>query len=356
MRLAGRHRVAGLAHRSGWLDRLGAPEATRVKLAEHARRDSFEALRVLALHREVLGLLGGIDALVLKGPAVAMDAPGDPTARAPGDVDLLLDRRAIPGAVRVLRDAGFEWYGWRPPEDPDRAAAGPGAIDRLEHLPMLRDVTLEKQGLKVELHWRLFPNAALLPVDARWLAEPRVLEHHGGALPTLPLDAQWTYALVHGTNHLWSILKWLADVPALGLRHPELAERPALAALATGHRRSVATGLIVAEAVFGPFLLADSRAWAASVRGTRVLVGRSLAAVTAPRDRPRRVTPRDLAGEVAARLALRADARYRLEELRQLLLSAGRAHAREDPGLGELAAGPVRWAARNARRFARRDR
>ncbi|HKP91624.1 MAG TPA: nucleotidyltransferase family protein, partial [Thermoleophilaceae bacterium] len=308
VRLAGRHRVAGLAHRSGWLDRLGAPEATRAALAERARRASLESLRVLALHREVLDLLGGagIGALVLKGPAVAIDAYGDPNARAPGDADLLLAREAIPAAVRLLRGAGFDWYGWRPPEDPDRDAAGPDAIDRLEHLPMLRDVTLEKQGLQVELHWRLFPNAALLPVDPRWLAEPRMLEHHGALLPTLPLDAQWTYALVHGTNHLWSILKWLSDVPALCLRHPELARRAALARLDPGHQRAVATGLIVAEAVFGPFLSADSRAWAASVRGTRVLVGRSLAAVTAPHDRSKRVTPRALAGEIAGRLALRA--------------------------------------------------
>ena len=85
-----------------------------------------------------------------------------------------------------------------------------------------------------------------------------------------------------------------------------------------------------------------------------MLVRRSLAAVQADHDPHERVGPLAMPGLVLERLALRADARYRLNELRLLLLTAGRAQAIEDPGLAELVAGPVRWSRRAARRLARR--
>jgi len=46
------------------------------------------------------------------------------------------------------------------------------------------------------------------------------------------------------------------------------------------------------------------------------------------------------------RLAVRPDARYRREEVRQLLLEAGRSHEVADPGFTELAAAPLRWTRR----------
>ena len=100
--------------------------------------------------------------------------------------------------------------------------------------------------------------------------------------------------------------------------------------MGAGPRRSVATGLHVAEATFGPFLDPAARAWVHGVRGTQILRRRSLGALRAPLDRPKTVTPRDVAGEIAPRLAVRADAAFRLEELR---LHAARRRAR--PGRGE---------------------
>jgi hypothetical protein len=81
-------------------------------------------------------------------------------------------------------------------------------------------------------------------------------------------------------------------------------------------------------------------------------VRKSLRALTAEHDRPRVISPRALPGEAGARLALRRDARYRLDELRLMLLSAGRAQGVEDPGLADLVGGPLRWVRRSARRLA----
>jgi hypothetical protein len=148
-------------------------------------------------------------------------------------------------------------------------------------------------------------------------------------------------------------MKWLADVPALALRHAQLTRPDALAAIGAGNRRSVATGLLAAEATFGGFLTPASRAWAERVAGTRRLVHRSLGSLTADERSLTRVMPRDVAGEIAGRLALRPDARYRQEEVRQLLLRAARAQGVEDPGVIEMALGPLRWSRRVIRRLNR---
>jgi putative nucleotidyltransferase-like protein len=354
-RLVDRHSVAPLVQRSKWLDRSGAPSEVREAVGHRARQHALLSLRVQALQREVIEVLraAGAQALVLKGVALAVDGYDDPSIRAPGDIDLLVGPESVHRAIGALRLAGLEWYGWRRPEDPDRPPVGPEAIERLPQYPMLRDVTLTRAGIHVEIHWRLFANARLLPVDSGWLERPRYIRVQSAEVPTLPLDAQWLHVLVHGSNHLWSLMKWLADVPALALRHPQLIHRATLRRVDDAYRRSLATGLLVAEAVFGCFLPRESRAWASGTRGTRMLVRKSLSALTADHDPPKLIRPRAVPGVVIGRLALRADARYRLEELRLLLLSAGRAQGVPDPGLVDLAAGPFRWTRRTARRLAK---
>ncbi|HEX2088038.1 MAG TPA: nucleotidyltransferase family protein [Solirubrobacteraceae bacterium] len=347
-RLAARHNVVGLLRRSGVV--AAAPGAVRTALAAREQRTAMHALYLLAVQRRVLAALeeAGIRAIVLKGAALSAEAHGDPTARDPRDVDLLVAQRDVRPAIETLLARGLEWHGWRRPDDPDRGAPGPAALDELDRLPLLRDVKLVSGPLHVEVHWRLFENRRLMAVDPAWLAAPRLVSIQGGEVPTLPLQAHLAYVLVHGTNHLWSLMKWLADVPALVVRHPALARPEALAAF--DNDRAIAAGLLVAEAAFGPFLPDDARTWARGVRGTRVLVRASLAALSAPDDRPKVVGPRELPTEVARRLAIRGDAAHRREELRLLLLTAGRAHAVPDPGAAELATAPLRWARRLVRR------
>jgi hypothetical protein len=338
-------------HRSGWLDEVAAPPETRAAVADRARRSAINSLQMLALLREVLDAFAEeqVDAVVLKGAPIAFDAYGGLGGRSHGDLDVLVSPEALPRAVRVLRAMGLAWEGVPEPADPDRPPVGPGELDRPLALPLLRDVTLTRGGLRVELHWRLFANPRLMPVDPAWLQEPRRVERDGVTLPALPRAAEWLYVLLHGANHLWSRMKWLADVPVLALRRPDLARRHALQQC--GYNRAVAASLIVAETTFGQFLPADSRAWAHCVRGTSRLVRRSMETLGADHDPPKRVSPRELPRYVSGRMALSGDPRYRLEEARLMLLSAGRAQSVERPGMAALVTGPLSWAGRSLRRI-----
>jgi hypothetical protein len=48
-------------------------------------------------------------------------------------------------------------------------------------------------------------------------------------------------------------------------------------------------------------------------------------------------------------MSLRGDARYRLAEMRGLLIEAGRAQLLPDPGIATVVTGPLRWLARALR-------
>ena len=236
--------------------------------------------------------------VVLKGPALAADAYADASAREPGDIDLLAGARDVPIIVRALRPLGLEPRGE----------------------PGLGHLTLAKEWLEVEVHWQLFENARLMPVDPSWLRSPRQVETLGLVVPALPPRAHWLSAMVHGLRHGWFRLKWLADVAALAQRHPELTEIEALEAVAPAYRTALATGLLFAEAALGPFLAPRSRAWAPAVPGTRLQLRRSWSPLSS--DVPESMPLREAIGEALGRLAMSTDARYRLEELRLLLLTA----------------------------------
>jgi hypothetical protein len=111
----------------------------------------------------------------------------------------------------------------------------------------------------------------------------------------------------------------------------------------------VACGLLVTDGAL-PGLVPDAALhWARGIRGTAPLVKRSLAALAADTAGGQVVTARGLGGQVRARMSLRADARYRLAEMRGLLIEAGRAQLVPDPGIPTVAAAPLRWIARAVR-------
>ena len=303
-----------------------------------------------ALQRDLLAALTaeGIDAVVLKGLPVAQEAYGDLAARGPGDLDLLVapERAAQAGAVLVA--AGFAastpppWLHPRTADDLLRDAS---------RLPAVKDVLFCRGKQLVELHWRLTTNRRLLPLDPRWLTAPRRIEVAGAQVPVLPLEPLWWHLHVHGAEHEWRRLKWLADVVALPRRHPELLAPAALRRLeAAGLARPVASGLLLGEELFGAFLPDHARAWAAGTDGARRGVDRARRAVAAEAGAPPEGVPAHTLPRLArARFGLRRDGAYRREEARRLLLDAGRAQAVPDPGAAVLVTAPLRWAARGGR-------
>jgi hypothetical protein len=354
--LIDRHRVGALVDRSGWAVAHGAPSWLCNRLAARAQQTLREALSYLSVQRELVDALEaeGIPVLVLKGLPLSLDAYGDISARQIRDIDLLVAPERLEAAGRVLAECGLSWQGWgaqweQPPAD--LRSAEPTALAYAERLPMLKHAEFERDGLIVELHWSLTGNRHLLPMPRSWLDEPRRVMVAGVSTPALPLVAAWRHLVVHGAVHEWLRLKWLADVPAMVSRHPELVSARALrAAEAEGLDRCVAAGLIVAERVFGSFLEPHARGWASRVSGTGPLVRGSIASLLRTH---RSNSPAALSREVRQRLALRTDKRYRREEVRRMLLEAGYEWNAVDPGGRVLGLALGKWFVRRARRYLR---
>src|SRR6266446_1579218 len=210
----------------------------RQALADRQRAQIFFSLRLTA---ELFGLLElfssqGIEALVVKGPVLAVQAYGDPAMRSYGDLDLLVRQRDIRRATELLRAAGFS------------PAVPLSAIDAGK-IPGQYLFSKPDSKLIVELHndltLRYFPRR--LPIEEFFARQIRVRLDAREA-PALSVEDELVLICVHGAKHFWERLMWIADVAALVSRQTDIDwERVADSARAVGAERMLRTGLRLAS-------------------------------------------------------------------------------------------------------------
>lgn len=209
LRVATRHRVAGLV--SSGLKRAEY-RLPPLPAAEFQRMSSMLALQAMALSIESLRLSQAlaarrIDALFLKGTAVAMLAYGDVSVRHAKDIDLLVTRQSAEHAMHALRESGY-----LPVFDLDAVPAD--RRDLWFRYAKSMDWIHTATGLQLELHWRL-TDLQLLESAFDGDTRQRVIIAGARTLDTLECDRLLAYLCVHGASHGWMRLKWLADVYAL---------------------------------------------------------------------------------------------------------------------------------------------
>jgi hypothetical protein len=264
--VADRHRIAGLVRHS--LSSAGITpspaEAADLNARSHkiATGELFLAGEAARLYAALQGI--GIRTQVLKGVAVAMQAFGRLGLRFNHDIDLLVAQPDIPAGVSMLEKAGYVRI---------EPAAGASKQEVEKWLRTHKDLVFRhaNHGSIVELHWRLFDNRYLLPDFASAEAEAVTLPG-GMTLQTLPRERALLYMCVHGAEHAWSRLKWLADVGAMlqaggdgaGERLYELAK--------THHvHRAAAQAILLCGRLFGAQVPAQVLADARGDRRIRIL-------------------------------------------------------------------------------------
>ncbi len=233
--LAEEHGVVGhlAAGVRGFEENLVPPEI-RQALVDRQRAQIFFSLRLTA---ELFCILdrftsAGIGALVVKGPALAVQAYGDPAMRSYGDLDLLVRQRDIRRATELMSAAGFT------------PAVPLSAIDAGK-IPGQYLFSKPDSRLIVELHndctLRYFPRR--LPLEKFFARQIRVRLDAQEA-PALAVEDELVLICIHGAKHLWERLMWIADVAALVSRQAGIDwERVADSAQAVGAERMLHTGL-----------------------------------------------------------------------------------------------------------------
>jgi hypothetical protein len=250
-RLAEWHRVAPL-----FLRRLhnltptpAIPDATAALLRDcHQRTAMRNMLRLRELARFLRALSDrGVDVMVLKGAYLAGAVYGDPALREMKDVDLLVRRRDLADAYRVLLEFGDNAGGTADLESMVEVECA-----RHHHLP---PVSVPNVG-PVEMHWTITPPGVdvALDMDHLWDRADETWVAGTRAFGLAPDDLLLHLSLHAALQHRFRMrLRHLCDVAATLTKFRDQLDWDRLAAVAnaSGASRFVYCTLRVAESVLG---------------------------------------------------------------------------------------------------------
>lgn len=217
------------------------PPETLAAITERER-----AARAFALSRtlQVVDLSrafaeAGIPAIVLKGPALAIQAYGDCSRRTFADIDLLVPRNDLPRAKKLVIERGYTpKFG---DQMNDRLVTGQHALE------------FSGPGPNIEVHWSLLSRHLRFDLgpDELWKDACR-LECAGAEINALAPHHLFIYLCAHGAKHEWMKFRWVCDVAQLGRRlTPAERERVMDLASRTNSKRIVALALRLVREIFG---------------------------------------------------------------------------------------------------------
>ena len=156
----------------------------------------------------IMKLLKGndIEALAFKGPTLSQMAYGDITLRQYSDLDILVDESQLYQAAKLLVSQNYE------------------PMDSIEFLKNKAKLHVEKNyefygrknGIKVEIHWRLI-NSSFLKKFKNYdvFDTPQNVKINQTVIPTLDTKILLLYLCNHGASHMWERLEWIVDIDRL---------------------------------------------------------------------------------------------------------------------------------------------
>lgn len=234
-----RHRLASLLGTYG--TDLGLTEETALAVAD-LRSSQRQLLLVQQLELgDVQGMVAaaGIPCLVLKGLPLAVQTTGDPGARGPGDIDLLVPPASVPDVHHLLGR-----HGWVLRDDGD---VTPGTWAWNHVLRNACALTYVGPGSNIDLHWRLDTTLDSLPCfDDLW-ARRTCVTFGGRELPTLGPSDALAQSAFHSAKDRWRWLRSLVDIHRLAGMEESWA---GLRSAADLHRLEIST-LAVTQASLG---------------------------------------------------------------------------------------------------------
>ena len=166
-----------------------------------ARRNMLmtaELIHIMKLLRE-----NNIEALALKGPALAQQAYDDITLRQYGDLDILVHRKDFRKIASLMMERDYT-----PLFPVDTFKGNKVMFDMNNDCPFYD----RKRGLAVEIHWDFFRKLALPTKQfSPWEHTVDVIIN-GTAITTLHPETHLLYHSLHGSKHIWERMNWIVDI------------------------------------------------------------------------------------------------------------------------------------------------
>ena len=236
MRLANRHRVGGLVHHAFVRGEVTCPSAVAAGLAVAARNIAGQSLLLAAETLRLQDILekAGVSVVILKGAPLAQLAYGTLALKHSNDIDIVVRPEQAFTALECLEADGYVL---------SQPARELNSAQRRAVIAFGRDLELvhARSKVRVDLHWQLAYNRALLEGFDPFVTNQFVSVPGCGLFRTLATGDLFAYLCVHGADHAWFRLKWLADLNAF-------AGAEKLEAL-VHHARQRGAGICAAQAV-----------------------------------------------------------------------------------------------------------
>ena len=237
--LAQDHGILGLI--AVHLDESAVPSEARQKLRDWSRVHTLFTMNLTAeMFRLFDGFAAaGVEALVIKGPALSVRCYGDSGLRHYGDLDLIVRDKDIRRVTELMMSLGYE------PSVPLRAIQAkkiPGEyVFRQSSTKLLVEFHTE---LTFRYHPRPLPLEKLFKRQARVTIDAR-------ETPALSPEDELILICIHGAKHFWERLSYIADVAAFVSKQELDWGRVNSAAEEVGAERMLFVGLRLAEDVLG---------------------------------------------------------------------------------------------------------
>jgi hypothetical protein len=241
--LSVRHRVMPLlcARLQSLGERNPAPREIMARLKTLRRLNEGKNLLLTMKLAEILDVFGsnGVEAIVLKGPALAVAAYGSVGMRQFDDLDILIRPRDYARAKNLLTNLGFR---------PDKEFT---PAQEAVHLRRHRDFVYKdtQSGILIEIHIRLMETFYNMKLETESLFTRRnVVVAEGYNLPSLSARDALIHLCAHGALHAWPVLGMICDIAALVASRRDWSWGEVLdKARKIGLRRTVLLGLGLAQ-------------------------------------------------------------------------------------------------------------
>ncbi|NWH03394.1 nucleotidyltransferase domain-containing protein [Desulfobacter latus] len=281
--LVERHRVAVQAYHS--LKRLPQGHVDPHILNRLKNQSGLVVQRSLAITAQLASLAQQFDDaripfLAFKGPIAGYDLYGNPGVRQMRDLDILVDPDQLTRAETVLRERGYH----RTVPDFTMTARQFSYYKKNQHHFVYAH---PEKTCVVELHWRLFNNPALLPMEYRTLWQhKREIKVGHQRVRTFGPEHTFLILSIHGSKHHWNRLFWLNDIARLMRKEvisdwSEFIER----VKGMGLERMVAEAVFLSHRILGTSLPEPVRQIISGDSVIQKMIHRSLFLIASPEGR-----------------------------------------------------------------------
>lgn len=187
----------------------------------------------------------GVSCIPFKGPLLSEKLHSDLAMRAAGDLDLLISDEDIDVTIGFLSTRGYKPCKWREKDLPSQFFCAKTLKQYCHEYTFFSEQT----GVRVDLHWKVFPDAFCSLTNAELISSLSEWSFGGHRVDSFSDEHTLLILAAHASHHAWCAMYYSADLERFILACPKLDWDKVLdLADRTGSLRMLLLGLFLINA------------------------------------------------------------------------------------------------------------